>query len=104
MTCNKILEIITSGVEYSAGSNLLVFTIPSGSLAGLNPYNIIFSQTIPATTPIGAEIVITDGTNNYNVFTRKGVALKAGNIATRDGIRVWFSGSSLVLRHFINID
>lgn len=69
-----------------------------------SPSNLVLKFLEESTTPIGVAIVITDGTNNYNVFTRKGVTLKAGDIATRDGIRVWFSGSSFVLRHFINID
>lgn len=103
MTCNKTSEIMTTGVEYSESSNLLVYTIPAESLNKLSAYNIIFSQDIPATTPIEASIVITNGTNNYNVLTRKGMALTAGDITTRDGIRTWFSGTSFVLRYFINI-
>lgn len=100
MYCNnKIEEILTTAVEFNSETNTLTYTIPE--LITGKAYNIIFQQPMPTNTTVGSSLVVSDGTNSYGVYTRKGAILTSGRVYNKDGIRIWFGGTELILRHFI---
>lgn len=98
--CNCVKTIKTTAVQFQ--SNQVIYTIPA--IVGLNrnqAYNIIFCQPLPDAATLGSSIIITDGTNNYNVFTKKGDTLLVKYIVNDCGLKTWFSGESFVLRNLI---
>lgn len=100
--CNCCVgKIKTTKVEVGTGN--VVYTIPANTTLNANQaYNIIFCQPLPDASTLGSSIIITNGTNNYNVFTRKGDTLLVKNIINNCGLKTWFSsGNSFVLRNFI---
>lgn len=101
--CNNNINIRTTGVIFNDTANALTFTVSAGSFSSGKPYNIIFSQSIPTETTVGSTIVINDGTTNYQVYTRKGYTLQTKHIVNKRGLRVWYNGTSFVLRNFIEV-
>ena len=101
MSCCNNVNVRTTAVAFA--TNTLTYTIGAGSFIVGRPYNIIFGQTIPSTTTIGSSVVISDGTTNYNIFTRKGYTLQTKNIVNKGGLKVWFNGTSFILRNFIEV-
>ena len=103
MGCCNITNIRTTAVAFDNTASTLTYTISTNSLTAGNPYNIIFNQTIPTTSTINANIIITDGTSNYQVLTRKGYDLLVKNIINKNGLKLWYNGASFILRNFIEV-
>lgn len=98
--CNCVQTIKTTSVEFV--SNQVVYTIPTTVSLQINQaYNIVFCQSIPDTATLGSSVLITDGTNNYTVLTRKGDTLLTKYIVDNCGLKTWFGGNSFILRNFI---
>lgn len=101
--CNCCVKTIkTTAVQFQ--SNQVIYTIPA--TVGLNTnqaYNIIFCQPLPNEATLGSSIVITDGTTNYNVLSKKSDSLLTKYIINRCGLKTWFGGTTFVLRNFICI-
>lgn len=65
MSCKPICSlcrrlIISQSITFSGGN--LIVNLPAGSYNNCSKYCIIFAQTIPTTTTIGAPVVFTIGT------------------------------------------
>ena len=103
MSCCNNINIRTTAVAFDDTASTLTYTVGANSFSAGKPYNIVFAQPIPADTTINATISITDGTNTYQVFTRKGYPLLVKNIINKNGLRVCFNGVSLNLRNFIEV-
>lgn len=99
--CNCVKKIKTTGVAFQ--SNMVVYTIPSNVVLVPNQaYNIVFCQPLPNTATLGSTVIVTNGTTNYNVFTRKGDTLLTKYILDYCGIKTWFSANNtFILRNFI---
>ena len=81
--CNKL--IISTAVNFDAGTNELIIGIPDGTYYNNEKYCIVVAQPIPATTAIGATVVITIGTDptRFPLVRRNCQQATACNIRTR---------------------
>lgn len=90
MACNSVCKlcdklIISTAVNYDGAANQLIIAIPDGCYLNNEKYCLVVAQTIPTTTPISAEVVITIGTGatRYPLVRRNCVPATACNIRTR---------------------
>lgn len=90
MACNNICRlcdklVISTAVNYDGAANQLIIAIPDGCYLNNEKYCLVVAQTIPTTTPISAEVVITIGTGatRYPLVRRNCVPATACNLKTR---------------------
>ena len=90
MTCNNICKlckklIISTAVNYDAGTNELIIGLPAGTYYNNEKYCIVVAQPIPTTTSISATVVVTIGTDptRYPLVRRNCQQATACNISTR---------------------
>lgn len=90
MACRNICKlcdrlIISTYVVFDTATNSLVIGLPANSYADGEKYCIVVAQTIPATTTINANVVVTIGTDatTYPVLNCDCTPLTACGIKTR---------------------
>lgn len=90
MTCNNICKlckklIISTAVNYDAGTNELIIGLPAGTYYNNEKYCIVVAQPIPTTTSISATVVVAIGTDptRYPLVRRNCQQATACNISTR---------------------
>jgi hypothetical protein len=90
MACNSVCKlcdklVISTAVNYDGAANQLIIAIPDGCYLNNEKYCLVVAQTIPTTTPISAEVVITIGTGatRYPLVRRNCVPATACNLKTR---------------------
>lgn len=90
MTCNNICKlckklIISTAVNYDAGTNELIVGLPAGTYYNNEKYCIVVAQPIPTTTSISATVVVAIGTDptRYPLVRRNCQQATACNISTR---------------------
>lgn len=81
--CNNF--VISSAVNFDAGTNSLIIDLPAGSYDDGNKYCLVVAQTIPTTTTISALVYITigGGTERYPLVKRNCAQLTAAGLRTR---------------------
>lgn len=81
--CKKL--IISTAVNYDAGTNELIIGLPTGTYYNNEKYCIVVAQPIPTTTSISATVVIAIGTDptRYPLVRRNCQQATACNITTR---------------------
>lgn len=81
--CKKL--IISTAVNYDAGTNELIIGVPDGVYYNNEKYCIVVAQPIPTTTSISATVVVAIGTDptRYPLVRRNCQQATACNIRTR---------------------
>lgn len=81
--CDRL--IISQAINFSAATNTLNINLPAGSYNNNCKYCIIFAQTIPSTTTIGANVVfsIGTGTQTYQLVNKCCRPVTACGVRTR---------------------
>lgn len=90
MACNNICKlckklVISTAVNYDAGTNELIIGLPTGTYYNNEKYCIVVAQPIPTTTSISATVVVAIGTDptRYPLVRRNCQQATACNISTR---------------------
>ena len=98
MACKNVCKlcdrlILSQAVTFTAGTGLVI-NIPAGSYSDCEKYCIVVAQTIPTTTTVAANVVITigDDTTAYPLLTPlAAISIVKGEVKKQSKISEFFS-------------
>lgn len=81
----RLCDRLVISQSVSVSGNTLIINLPAGSYENNSKYCVILAQTIPPSTPIGANVVFTigDGTVQYPLVNRCCRPVTACGVRTR---------------------